>query len=520
MAFHAPPVASAEEPWHSRLSIASRYMNLASEFHHYYDNHDFNDHSGEDEDDDDAMMAMFGPPADNRSHQCFTSCSGACLPCPYDDKPLWWLVLRWMKMMLFRIARSYNAKPMLLVVAPLVAGLLVGYWLGRQRQGSHNEAARSQIHIPNRPTKGPRGLLQRASDFMTVVAFRLSTVLPLQEDDRHPVFASTESSAPIYTQEPATIATKSTTRSGTSTGDGSKCDPDLAIREETVRTNLKSDNGTARESGVSVSEVPRHVAVIMDGNRRYGNAKYGSATRGHWDGSSKLVEFATWCLAEQVKVLTVFAFSSENWNRDPAEIASLMQIFAKYCDELRVEALKRNIKIVILSTDFEKVSHENSLIPTSIAYSCSHRRTLRESLGSKKQQIPVHVQEGLNRMEAETEHCNGMIMNICLSYGSRGEIVAAARSIAVDVLQGRIKDPELSVDEGSFQDRLLTQHCGGDPDVLIRTSGEVRISNFMLWQLAYTEMFFVEKPWPAIDKDDLLKVIRAYAQGRSRRFGK
>lgn len=123
-------------------------------------------------------------------------------------------------------------------------------------------------------------------------------------------------------------------------------------------------------------------------------------------------------------------------------------------------------------------------------------------------------------MVSETEHCNGMIMNICMSYGSRGEIVAAAQSIAQDVLQGKIKDPKTYITENTFQDRLLTRHCGVDPDVLIRTSGEVRMSNFMLWQLAYTEMFFVEKPWPAIDKDDLLHIIRTYAEGRSRRFGK
>jgi undecaprenyl diphosphate synthase len=130
------------------------------------------------------------------------------------------------------------------------------------------------------------------------------------------------------------------------------------------------------------------------------------------------------------------------------------------------------------------------------------------------------VQDGLKRMVNETEHCNRMIMNICMSYGSRGEIVAAAQSIAHDVLQGKIKDPSIDITENTFQDRLLTRHCGGDPDVLIRTSGEIRISNFMLWQLAYSELFFIEKPWPAIDKADLLHVIRTYAQGRSRRFGK
>jgi undecaprenyl diphosphate synthase len=108
-------------------------------------------------------------------------------------------------------------------------------------------------------------------------------------------------------------------------------------------------------------------------------------------------------------------------------------------------------------------------------------------------------------------------MNICMSYGSRGEIVAAARSLASDSVDGvlDVKD----VDETEFEKRLLTYHCG-DPDVLVQTSGEFRMSNFLLWQLAYTEMFFLSKPWPAVEKEDLLEVIRTYAKGRIRRFGK
>ena len=116
-----------------------------------------------------------------------------------------------------------------------------------------------------------------------------------------------------------------------------------------------------------------------------------------------------------------------------------------------------------------------------------------------------------------TEHCNGLTMNICMSYGSRGELVAASRALAEDTLKGELSIDRINQDE--FQKRLLTSHCG-DPDVLIRTSGEIRISNFLLWQLAYSEFFFVEKPWPAIEKEDLLQVIRTYARGRNRRFGK
>ena len=136
-----------------------------------------------------------------------------------------------------------------------------------------------------------------------------------------------------------------------------KDDPDLLSREEGVRMKLKNAHALiSPESGIDPSELPRHVAVVMDGNRRYGKAKYGNAKRGHWDGSSKLVDFARWCIAERISVLTVYAFSTENWNRQPDEIASLMSIFTRYCEELRVEALERNIRIIVLSTEAAKVS--------------------------------------------------------------------------------------------------------------------------------------------------------------------
>jgi len=120
-------------------------------------------------------------------------------------------------------------------------------------------------------------------------------------------------------------------------------------------------------------------------------------------------------------------------------------------------------------------------------------------------------------MVEETQYCDGMVLNICLSYGSRDEIVGATKSVVEDVLQKNL-DPK-SINEEIIGQRLLTHNCGGDPDVMIRTSGEVRISNFLLWQLAYTELFFIDKPWPAVNKADLLQVIRAYAKGRNRRYG-
>jgi undecaprenyl diphosphate synthase len=256
-------------------------------------------------------------------------------------------------------------------------------------------------------------------------------------------------------------------------------------REENARQDLRSDRESVCESGVDADRVPKHVAIIMDGNRRYGKQVYGNATSGHWDGSRKVLQVAKWCIAENVRVLTVFAFSTENWRREPTEVASLMALFVKYCEELRVEAIRRNIRVRILSTDASKV--------------------------------PAHVKAGFDKLQSDTEHCEGGLdMNICLSYGSRGELVSACRELAKECVAGN-RDAD-SISEEDVQGALLTRHTC-DPDVLIRTSGEERISNFLLWQLAYTELFFLDKHWPEFEKDDLLKVIRTFASGRERRYG-
>lgn len=121
-------------------------------------------------------------------------------------------------------------------------------------------------------------------------------------------------------------------------------------------------------------------------------------------------------------------------------------------------------------------------------------------------------------MVEETQNCENFTMNICLSYGSRGEIVNACREIASDVSEGKIHVENIS--ERTLEEKMLTGSYGiADPDVMIRTSGEFRLSNFLLWQSAYTEMFFIEKKWPELNKEDLLRVLRTFANGRKRRFG-
>ena len=347
----------------------------------------------------DAMELLFGRPIienENTSHQYLSTPEllnmgvDACRP---DDKPLWWLALRWMKMMFFNIARSYHAKPLLLAVPPLFIGILLGLWIGRWQQQSQSHSRSKKIRHTSKKQQQTQNKRMhqpwtgRLAGFLSVFWYRLVltfiSCIPqnmLTTTCAANVSSTTRENSVSTAKMHVGLVVVGSNNSNISIsnrgnqhnnvnvmlGGGDSDDSDnlgtgLSTRENEARSYLKSDEGTQRECDVPVDRVPRHVAVIMDGNRRYGKSKYGNATKGHWDGSSKLVSFAKWCIAEHIKVLTVFAFSSENWKRDPTEVAALMQIFATYCDELRVEAVERNIKIMVLSTDYEKVSRRAEL---------------------------------------------------------------------------------------------------------------------------------------------------------------
>ncbi|KAL7548374.1 hypothetical protein ACHAWF_011667 [Thalassiosira exigua] len=358
------------------------------------------------------------------------------------------LLLQWARLVLGGTIRAYLSSPLCLALLPLAVGLGVGFWMGRR---GRSDSASNIVRSGKIKDTWASRLLSWASRCYHWLA--MHSMLMLLCLDRRRLCR----------------------------GDSALIDDE---RDNRTRAELQ-ETESKRESGVDPRLVPRHIAVIMDGNRRHGRAKYGSAARGHWDGSRTLMEFSKWCMAEGVEVLTVYAFSTENWDRDPAEVAALMSIFRKYCDELRVEAVERGIRVRVLSTE--------------------------------QSRIPEDVREGLDRMVEETRDGDRFEMNICLSYGGRGEIVNACRSIAADVRAGRL-DAE-GVGEAEVRDRLLTGCCR-DPDVVIRTSGEERLSNFLLWQVAYSEFFFLKKHWPELEKEDLFEVIRSFAHGRKRRFGK
>ncbi|KAG5180399.1 Decaprenyl diphosphate synthase-like protein [Tribonema minus] len=222
----------------------------------------------------------------------------------------------------------------------------------------------------------------------------------------------------------------------------------------------------------------------MDGNRRYGAAAHGDPLRGHADGGKVLADFVEWCVDAGVAALTVFAFSTENWRRERREVDLLMDTLCEYCDRFRKDAVARNVRIRGLMTS-------------------AHR-------------LPPSVLEAVANAERDTAACTGLVLNICLSYGGREELAGACRRIAEDVQSGAMAAS--SIDEDAIRDRLLTRHVG-DPDVLIRTSGERRVSNFLLFQLAYTELFFLEKHWPEVTRDDLSAVFDQY-RARRRRYGR
>ena len=360
---------------------------------------------------------------------------GAAPPCAS-------LFLRWARLALGGAIKAYLSSPLCLALLPLVLGAGLGFWAGRRGgpKGKGPEKASRTLALAGRAACLCRWLWLRAAAVVAVVDHR-----QLRADG-----------AELF-----------------------RSDRDAAAREKLAAADAR------RESGVDPRRVPRHVAVIMDGNRRYGRARHGDAARGHWDGARTLLAFAGWCIAEGVGAVTVYAFSTENWDRAPAEVAALMAIFRRYCDELRVEAVRRGIRVRVLTTDPGR--------------------------------IPEDVRAGVDRLVAETARGDRLAMNVCLSYSGRGEIVNACRSVAADARAGRI-DPA-RVGEADVRERMLLPHCG-DPDVVIRTSGEERLSNFLLWHVAYSELFFLKKPWPEVQKEDLLDVIRAFAHGRERRYGK
>lgn len=277
--------------------------------------------------------------------------------------------------------------------------------------------------------------------------------------------------------------------SSSKTMNGSRTSATTTTTDVATERYKKNYIDTQRESGFEQQFVPQHIAVIMDGNRRYGKRLYGQGSMGHYDGGQKLLQVIEWLHTEGVKALTIYAFSTENWNRESSEVNILMGIFQQYVEtDLRPIVFNRKVVVRLICTE--------------------------------KESMPPKLLKAIQDLEEESllHACDdSLTLNVCLSYGSRGEILNACKSIVSDCMKGTISIDSLT--EDAISSRMLTSHCN-DPDVLIRTSGEERISNFLLWQLSYSELFFLQKDWPELEKDDFLNVIRSFASTRQRRFGK
>ena len=229
--------------------------------------------------------------------------------------------------------------------------------------------------------------------------------------------------------------------------------------------------------------LPRHLAVIMDGNGRWAKQRMLRRIVGHQRGVETVRLIVEECSNLGIGYLTLYAFSSENWLRPKSEVSALMLLLKKYIRSEIPRMMKNNIR-------FNVIGDRSELPPD----------------------VECELTDALDQTAANT----GMVLTLALSYGSRQEIVRAARQLAGDMVAGRVTPDK--VDEQLFASYLFTADIP-DPDLLIRTSGEMRISNFLLWQLAYTELYFCDVNWPDFGKKDLYRAIQDY-QARERRYGK
>jgi undecaprenyl diphosphate synthase len=229
--------------------------------------------------------------------------------------------------------------------------------------------------------------------------------------------------------------------------------------------------------------VPGHIAIIMDGNGRWAKGRKLPRPVGHHAGMGAVREVVAGCLEAGVEVLTLFAFSQENWQRPAPEIEALMGLLEEYIAREADELREKRVSVRIFG-DLERLG--------------------------------PGARAAVDRVMAHTAGGTALALNLCISYSSRAEIVRAARVLAEEAAAGRLVPAE--IDEDRFAQQLYTA-AWPDPDLLIRTSGEMRISNFLLWQLAYAELYVTPVLWPDFSRDDLFEAILDY-QRRERRFGR
>ncbi len=231
-----------------------------------------------------------------------------------------------------------------------------------------------------------------------------------------------------------------------------------------------------------VLNIPEHVAVIMDGNGRWAKKRLMPRTYGHSAGAKAIEAACENCDEIGIKYLTVYAFSTENWKRSVEEVSTIMNIFRKYL----VDSIER-----------------------------SNRNNMRVRIIGKREGLPEDIVRKIENLEKATAGNTGLQFTVAINYGGRDELVRAAKNIAKDYKNGIITEDDITED---LMSRYLDTREITDPDLLIRTSGELRTSNFLPWQIAYSEFYFTDCMWPDFDMNELVKAVRYYT-GRDRRYG-
>ena len=228
--------------------------------------------------------------------------------------------------------------------------------------------------------------------------------------------------------------------------------------------------------------IPKHIAIIMDGNRRWARAKGLPVKLGHREGAKTLEKIVRYANKIGIKYITVYAFSTENWKRTEEEVSALMGLFQSYLDDYSKRADSENIKVKIIGN--------------------------RQGLSDK-------MKSSIEKCMDRTKNNTGITFNIALNYGGRDELLNAVKQIAEQTKNGELNIDEIT--EQVISDNLYTKGQP-DPDLLIRTSGEIRLSNFLPWQLVYSEFVFTDKNWPDFNEKDLDEAIEIF-QKRNRKFG-
>lgn len=242
-------------------------------------------------------------------------------------------------------------------------------------------------------------------------------------------------------------------------------------------------NECRRKGVVITMKIPQHVAIILDGNGRWAKSKGMPRNYGHVQGSKNVEVICEEAYKMGIQYLTVYAFSTENWNRPKDEVDALMKLLRNYMKTCLKTAEKNRMCVRVIGD---------------------------------KSRLDEDIRNRIDELEKATVNNDGLHFQIALNYGSRDEILRAVRQIMADTKEGTIT-PDMMTEE-LFSSYLDTKGIP-EPDLMIRTSGEERISNFLLWQLAYTEFYFTDVPWPAFTKEELVKAIEVY-NSRNRRFGK